>query len=346
MTKSLTILCALAALLLAAPVSAEPPLPLTAPGDAVTPADFPPIRDPKMKWAQGTFAKDPSVIRFGGRYFLYYSYFDSRSEHPILTIGIATSDDLANWHFERNLLPMQEVDAKGLGAPCAKVIGGRVLLLYQSYGGGPQDAICLAWSDDGLSFTPHPQNPVFRPHGNWTNGRAIDADLVLFQGKFFLYAATRDPEGKVQKLTVATADPASDLGPDAWTQAADFSILEPALPWEKNCIEAPSAVVRGGKLYLFYAGAYNNEPQQIGVAVSDDGIRFTRLWNVPFIPNGPDGQWNRSESGHPGIFTDQDGATWLFFQGNDNRKDWYLSRVRIDWTNTGGLEIPNVIGEE
>ena len=104
--------------------------------------------------------------------------------------------------------------------------------------------------------------------------------------------------------------------------------------------------MRGGKLYLFYAGAYNNEPQQIGVAVSGDGVHFTRLWNVPFIPNGPDGQWNRSESGHPGIFTDQDGATWLFFQGNDNRKDRYLSRVRIDWTNTGGLEIPNVAGEE
>ena len=326
---------------------AEPSLPLHAESDSVTPVDFPAVVSPAMKWAQGNFAKDPMVIRFRGRYLLYYSYFGPEAKNadgnPVLTIGIASSDDLTNWKFERNILPMQEVDAKGLGAPCAKVFGDQVCLFYQSYGTGANDAICLARSDDGLNFTPHPRNPIFRPQGDWTNGRAIDADVVLFRGKLFLYAATRDPEGKIQKLVAATADPASDLGPEAWTQAADFSILEPVLPWEKECIEAPSAVERDGRLYLFYAGAYNNSPQQIGVAVSEDGIHFTRLWNVPFISNGPPGAWNASESGHPGIFTDGDGSNRLFFQGNSAAgKDWRLSNVRIIWNKVDGFSVPRV----
>ena len=328
-------------------VFAEPSLPLPAGSESVTPADFPAIASPAMKWAQGDFAKDPTAIRFRGKYYLYYSYFGPEAKNadgqPVLTIGIASSDDLTNWKFERNILPMQEVDAKGLGAPCARVFGDQVLLFYQSYGTGANDAICLARSDDGLHFTPHPRNPIFRPHGDWTNGRAIDADAVLFKGKLFLYAATRDPEGKIQKLVAATADPASDLGPEAWTQAADFSVLEPALPWEKECIEAPSAVERDGRLYLFYAGAYNNSPQQIGVAVSEDGVRFTRLWDVPFIPNGPAGAWNASESGHPGIFTDEDGSNRLFFQGDAaGVNGWRLSNVRIEWDRIDGFSVPRV----
>lgn len=78
---------------------------------------------------------------------------------------------------------------------------------------------------------------------------------------------------------------------------------------------------RGDKLYMFYAGAYNNAPQQIGVAESEDGIVWKRLSEEPFLRNGKPGEWNSSESGHPHIFTDSDGRTYLFYQGNnDNGK--------------------------
>ena len=76
---------------------------------------------------------------------------------------------------------------------------------------------------------------------------------------------------------------------------------------------------------MFYGGGYNNEPQQIGCAVSDDGVRWTRLSDEPFLPNGAPGEWNASESGHPFAFTDDDGQVHLFFQGNnDMGQTWYL----------------------
>ena len=87
---------------------------------------------------------------------------------------------------------------------------------------------------------------------------------------------------------------------------------------------------------MFYAGAYNNWPQQIGVASSDDGINWKRLSAEPLLARGAPGTWNYSESGHPGIFRDSDGQSYLFFQGNNDKgKSWYLSKVRIGWNESG-----------
>jgi hypothetical protein len=173
---------------------------------------------------------------------------------------------------------------------------------------------------------------VFSPSGGWNNGRAIDADAIVHDGKLFLYFATRDPAGEIQMQGVATAPIDSDYGRSAWTQACEDSILKPELDWEEACIEAAAVCKRDGKLYMFYGGAYNNRPQQIGCAVSGDGIRWTRLFDQPFLPNGRPGSWNASESGHPFVFTDDDGRTYLFFQGNnDNGKSWYLSQAEIGW---------------
>ena len=52
----------------------------------------------------------------------------------------------------------------------------------------------------------------------------------------------------------------------------------------------------------------------------------------PFLTNGAPGSWNSSESGHPGVFTDDNGRTYLFYQGNnDNGKTWYILVMEIRW---------------
>ncbi|MCX7824203.1 MAG: family 43 glycosylhydrolase [Verrucomicrobiae bacterium] len=293
-------------------------------------------------------AKDPCVIRFGGRYLLYFSLppFSKKLAPPDAprgwAIGIAESRNLVNWRKVGEILPEQECEKNGLCAPGAIVLDGKVHLFYQTYGNGPRDAICHAVSEDGLRFGRDASNPVFRPSGAWTAGRAIDADVIEHRGRLLLYFATRDPTMKVQMIGVAAADRRSNFGRDAWKQLCDAPILKPELPWEKKCIEAPSLIRRGDTLFMFYAGGYNNEPQQIGVASSKDGVAWQRLSNEPLLPNGPPGSWNSSESGHPGVFVDDEGRTWLFFQGNNDRgRTWFLSRVRIGWD--GGR--PRVMGD-
>lgn len=298
------------------------------------------VPTPAMHWADTSrgrpFAKDPSVVRFRDRYLMYYSVppFGDKRANDGWVVGIAASRDLTRWEKIGELLPAQECDRRGLAAPGAWVHRGRVHLFYQTYGNGPKDAICHAWSDDGVNFTRDATNPIFSPHGAWTAGRAIDAEVFPVGDQLLLYFATRDPEMKVQMVGVAGAPLDSDFSRPRWRQLVDGPILKPELAWEKKCIEAPTILRRDGRLWMFYAGGYNNEPQQVGVATSEDGLTWKRFSPEPILPNGPPGSWNSSESGHPGVFVDPDGRTHLFFQGNrDKGKTWYLSRVEIVWND-------------
>ena len=284
------------------------------------------------------FSKDPAVVRYNDRYYLYYSMRHDKS----WAIGIAESNDLIHWKKVGSILPGGPYEEKGLCAPGAIVLRGKVHLFYQRYGYGAKDAICHAISSDGLHFERDSSNPIFHPSGDWNNGRAIDADVIECDGQLLMVVATRDPEGKIQKLAVATSPIESDFSRETWTQRCDDSILQPELPWEKKCIEAPALCKHGGKLYMFYAGAYNNEPQQIGCAVSDDGLTWKRLFDEPFLPNGKPGEWNSSESGHPYAFQDEDGKTYLFYQGNNDKgKTWYLSQVEIGWKDGMPILVKN-----
>ena len=282
------------------------------------------------------FSKDPAVVRFAGRYWLYYSLTPYKGKaHKGWSIGVAASDDLRRWKKVGEIAPRGAVEANGFCAPGAIVLGGRVHLFYQTYGNGRNDAICHATSADGLHFRRDASNPVLRPRGAWTCGRAIDADVIAFKGRLLMYWATRDPKMKVQMLGVSAAPLDSDFSREKWAQLCTSPILKPELPWEGRCIEAAAACVRDGKVYMFYAGNYNNGPQQIGLAVSDDGVRFRRVSKRPFLPNGRPGEWNASESGHPYLFQDDDGRHYLFFQGNKTRgKTWYLSMTPVAWKDS------------
>lgn len=287
-------------------------------------------------------AKDPAVIRFKGKYYMYYS-LNPREDDPASGwgIGIARSEDLENWEKVADLAQEGELETTGICAPGALVYGGRVHLFYQTYGRFEKDAICHAYSDDGINFVRNRTNPIIKAEGAWNNGRAIDADVCIFHGELFLYYATRDPEGRVQMQGVCRCPLDGRFERDSWEQACDASILKPELEWEQECIEAAATLIRFGKVYMFYAGAYNNCPQQIGVAVSEDGIHFRRLSEEPFLRCGAPGSWNSSESGHPYVFEDEDGRVYLFFQGNkDYGKSWYLSKVEIGFEN----EIPYIMG--
>jgi len=139
---------------------------------------------------------------------------------------------------------------------------------------------------------------------------------------------------EIQKLAVASAPLGGGFRREEWTQECTDSILQPELPWEQKCIEAPALCEHDGKLYLFYGGAYNNCPQQVGCAVSEDAVNWTRVSDSPVLPAGEPGSWNSSESGHPFAYTAPDGTQHLFYQGNsDNGKSWYLSRKTILWEN-------------
>lgn len=310
---------------------------------------------PRMYYADRVsgrpLSKDPAVVRYQGKYWLYYSIPPYRGKtNKGWTIGVANSDNLVDWTKAGELKNTGEAEANGFTAPGAIVLRGKIHLFYQTYGNQEKDAICHAWSTDGLNFTRNPSNPIVRPTGDWNSGRAIDADVIPHGDQLLLYWATRDPTMKIQMQGVSAAPLDSDFTRRHWKQLnPNGPILAPQVPtklddagldlaWEKKCIEAAAMARHDGRLFMFYAGGYNNDPQQIGVAVSDDGVNFKRLSDKPILPNGPPGSWNSSESGHPFVFQDDDGKDYLFYQGNDTHgRSWHLSVVPIGWKN--GLPV-------
>lgn len=294
---------------------------------------------PRMMFGDATrngrpFAKDPSVICFGDRYLMYYSMAPSAdaSQPKGWAIGVAESENMVHWTKTGNILPEQDCEKNGIVNGRIILLDGRLHLFYNTYGNGAKDALCHATSQDGIHFTRNPTNPIWRPTGDWNNGRAIDLDVIEWDDRLFMYYATRDPSGQIQMLHAAWAYRHATFDRGTWTSLCDHPILRPELPWETRCIEAPSLVKRGEMLYLFYGGGYNNDPQQIGCAASADGVAFQRLFFDPLIPNGDPPDWNASETGHPGFFEDTDGRTYLFVQGNNDRgRTWYLSCYEIGW---------------
>lgn len=285
------------------------------------------------------YAKDPFVLKVKGQYLMYYSIPASSDGKKGWGIGIARSADLTDWTKIGEVNPATPLEQKGICAPCALLRNDTIHLFYQTYGNGATDAICHAWSVDGVRFERNATNPVFRPTGDWNCGRAIDAEVFLYKGKYFLYYATRDKAYQKQMLGVAVAKEGCTFNRECWSQACTEPILKPELLWEGNCIEAASVIKRNGKLYMFYAGNYNNSPQQIGVAESMDGIRWNRCSDEPFLPCGDAGEWNSSESGHPGIFDDGK-ESYLFYQGNaDKGQTWWLSQINVKWDKRGPKRI-------
>ena len=197
----------------------------------------------------GNFAKDPAVVHFGDRYFLYYTilYRDTNK----INVGIAASADMETWEDVAELPWTQDCEQNGVGAPAAIVLEGKVHLFYQTYGNNERDALCHAVSQDGIHFEKNPENPIYSPNKNWCCGRAIDADVCVFGGKLYMYYATRDHAMRVQKVGGAVADLSSGFGRDAWTALADQSLLLPELAWEGECIEAPATVVNNGQMFMF-----------------------------------------------------------------------------------------------
>lgn len=282
------------------------------------------------------YSKDPHVVNFKGSYLMYYSIPPKNwSSDSGWNIGIAKSNNLTDWTIIGEITPAADYETKGLCAPGALVRNDTIHLFYQTYGNGPKDAICHAYSTDGVNFIRNKTNPIFSPTGEWNCGRAIDAEVILFKDKYYLYFASRTPDYITQIQGVATAPANTNFNKEDWTQACDEAILAPQYPWEGKCVEGASVLQVGDELVMFYAGAYNNDPQQIGVAKSKDGIHWERLSNKPFLPNGDKGSWNYSESGHPHIFKDlKTSRTYLFFQGNnDHGKTWFISQKEVFWKN-------------
>ena len=111
---------------------------------------------------------NPAVIKWDGKYFMYYCVFMDKSGNQLKRIRIAVSEDGLTWKKIGEAIRVGksgEWDCHFIEWHSAYVLEDGVLILYEGYN-GKHWSIGVAFSEDGVNFTKYSKNPIFKPSGS------------------------------------------------------------------------------------------------------------------------------------------------------------------------------------
>jgi predicted GH43/DUF377 family glycosyl hydrolase len=209
----------------------------------------------------------PIVLKRDDGYHLWYT--GQAAGHS--AIGYATSPDGLTW-TRRSGRPVLQADQpwEKVAVMCPHVVWDEAMQLFRMwYSAGEQmepDAIGYATSPDGLRWTKHTENPVFRPDpaSAWERHK-VTAAQVIPEGDGFVmfYIGFRDE----QHAQIGLAR--SPDGIHNWTRHPANPIIRPgANKWDHDACYKPFAVRDGEKWLLWYNGR-KADLEQIGVVIHE-----------------------------------------------------------------------------
>ena len=128
-------------------------------------------------------------------------------------------------------------------------------------------------------------NPVFpATPGTWRESQTANPDLLLNGDTYFMYfRGQRNGHDRIGVATIAkdefdgitwhiNPEPIIDVGPPG--------------SWDENHALDPAAVLFRGKVLLYYTGSSPRADRSICLAVSEDGVHFTKYQKNPVIIGG------------------------------------------------------------
>jgi predicted GH43/DUF377 family glycosyl hydrolase len=165
-----------------------------------------------VHWSKPTLtmtnAYAPCVIKDGDKYRMWYTWIN---KHPWHT-NHAESTDGTHWTItEKPCIVMdQKWEVKDQVYPMVVKVDGAYLMVYGCYWQDDKHtALGFAVSKDGLSWTKHPDNPVFRPESknDWESNFTTSQTLMrLPDGSYRLwYAGRRQPPWSNLYFAIGTA---------------------------------------------------------------------------------------------------------------------------------------------
>ncbi len=248
---------------------------------------------------------DPSVIFYGGKYYLYPTG-DNRS------YDVYISSDLVHWKKGPKVFR-----SSGHGAWAPDVIYNppdRKFYLY--YTVNRRVGVAVADSPDG----------TFRALGTLVK-HAIDADMFLDDdGKYYLYYV-RFPAFRIYVQPMES--PVRKKG-------LPVPVIHPTERWEENhraITEAPWMLKHKGTYYLLYSGGgANTEDYAIGYATSKSPLGpFTKYRGNPVMKKGK-GVFG---PGHCSVTEDADGKLWMVYHQKTYASPGWdriicIDRIRFD----------------
>lgn len=317
----------LACLLLAACEQADPPGYFTLAPEAAAPrsttlsisdANQPPVigRGAPGSW-DSSDVLNPSVVRFKGELYNYFSGYDGRTWQT----GLATSSNGRNW----TIYPHNPILSPGNGWSTSYIAAngsaivwqGKVLYFYQGRSAQGITEIGLATSSNGVAFESLPA-PVLTPGPphTWDSAAVGDPYVIEFGGKLFMYYLGMD-ELDVQRLGVAES--ADGIH---WTRFIENPILDVGRKgsFDENGLGEPSIIFDPPDFYMLYTGRAHDEVRDIGWAVSRDGVHWKKMSDTGLFGNQRRGAWDTQVVCDTTMLRVGNGKVSVWFGGGDKRK--------------------------
>ncbi|MGB9669467.1 MAG: hypothetical protein ACPL0B_03675, partial [Anaerolineales bacterium] len=216
------------------------------------------------------------------------------STNPVLTFGTSGS-----WDDTRVVTPS-----------VLKVGQNDYRMWYTGRNSSGVYGIGYATSNDGITWTKYSGNPVFTdaPAPAWDSQIIWEPSVVFFNGAYHLFYAGTD-HWPYFKIGHATSTDGIN-----WTRDLSNPVLTPTEgSWDAIEVYAPSVVVNGSSLEMFYSGN-SGGAWLTGHAISTDGTSWTKDVNAFLSPSGGS-TWDKGDSTDY-VAAVLDGSNWkLFYSG-------------------------------
>lgn len=189
--------------------------------------------------------------------------------------------------------------------------GGRYWNAYSGWDGKTWRT-GLAESLDGRKW--EKKGPFLQPGpAAWEGGYiAANGSLLVAGGTYsYWYQAGNPPQ-----IGLARA-----AAPDRW-EKHPAPVLEagPRGSWDERGVADPYVMQAGGRLYMYFLGQDRARRQRLGVAVSEDGVKWVKSLANPILELGAPGAFDEVGLGEPAVWG-QFGKWWMLYTGRD-KKEW------------------------
>ena len=287
---------------------------------------------------------DPSVIKDGQRYRMYYTCFDPRRKGP--AICQATSEHGYDWTDVQVSKPVPGlmIEARpgrwddAHETPYALKYRGTYFLYFVGYrdkGGFAKSFpayLGLATSTDGVHFTREDEPIVKTTPQGYDNDAVFSPSIVPYQGELVMiytgHCWTNCPKGKGVFLMAATSSDGKN-----WVKRPAPILDKKALPAEVKDGAAESEIVLGpdGMYYLFMSWLYGNGTHDIGVARSASPFGPWVVNPLPIVKR-PAEQKGFDDVGPiaPSVLI-EDGKVRMWFHGFSKRKSIEIGYAQAPW---------------
>jgi len=192
----------------------------------------------------------------------------------------------------------------------------------------------LAISADGMNW--QKQGVVLEPDPSSWEGDYIAANgsALLVAGEFYYWYQAGQPP----RIGLAT----SRDGRSWRKRPAPVLGGGPRGAWDERGVGDPCVIRLGKRFYLFYLGQDRARRQRLGIACSDDGVRWVKLRSNPILELGEPGTFDENGLGEPAVWCSH-GWYWMLYTGRDRRERRRLglarSRDGVHWQRVSARPV-------